>query len=58
VQAIVRAGEAIDVSQREGQWHRKTLLRKEQGRTIGQAQVQGMRIPSRFRLQLSVVGFP
>ena len=33
----------------------KRCSRKEQGRTVGQAQIQGVRVPVRFRLQLPVV---
>jgi hypothetical protein len=44
-QAIVRAGEAIDGPQREGQRHRKALLRHEHGRRVGQAQIKMLGVP-------------
>jgi hypothetical protein len=34
MEAIVIAGEAINVPQREGEQHWKALLRKEQGRIV------------------------
>ena len=54
MQSIVIAGESLHVPQRHGQRHRKALLRNEQGRTVSQAHIQGVRVPVRFRLQQPV----
>ena len=43
-QAIVSASETINVPQLEGQWHRKALLRHEQARMVGQAQLQRVEV--------------
>jgi hypothetical protein len=55
LQAIVIAGQSLHVSQRHGQRHRKALRRHEQGCTIGQAQIQGVRVRVRFRPQQPIV---
>src|SRR4029453_12251216 len=53
-QAIIRAGDSINVAHREGQRHRKALLRHEQGCTGGQAQLQRVEVRLGFRLQQPV----
>jgi hypothetical protein len=54
-QAIVRPGDAINVPYLEGQRHRKALLRHEQARMVGQAQLQRVEVRRGLRLQLPVV---
>src|SRR4030095_3586544 len=54
-QAIVRASDTVHVAHLEGQRHRKALLRHEQARMVGQAQLQRVEVRRGLRLQLLVV---
>ena len=55
LRAIVIAGQAIHVPQRHRERYRKALRGKEEGRTVDQAQIQGVEVPLGFRLELPVV---
>src|SRR5215470_9811297 len=55
LRAIVIASQATHVPHRHRERHRRALRGKEEGRTVGQAQIQRVHVPCGFRLQLSVV---